>query len=144
MACPPLQNPVAHHNREVEAIDLNRLNSCSRLAVSRRSGTNKVSDNQGVARSRLLTMRTKVGVFPILGRFSRTSFRDCRRTIREAIKIAAEHGPGESAKKLGIRRKTIETHSNHIKQKLGYAIAEELKRGARELFGTAARSPRRP
>ncbi len=56
--------------------------------------------------------------------------------------IAAEHGPGEIAKELGISRKTIESHSEHIKQKLGYANAEELKRSARELFGTAIRSPR--
>jgi DNA-binding NarL/FixJ family response regulator len=52
--------------------------------------------------------------------------------------IAAEHRPGHIAKQLGISRKTIETHCEHIKQKLGYANAEELKRGARELLGVAA------
>src|SRR5437773_4018448 len=31
--------------------------------------------------------------------------------------IAAEHRPGEIAKKLGISRKTIESHCEHIKQK---------------------------
>jgi DNA-binding NarL/FixJ family response regulator len=49
--------------------------------------------------------------------------------------IAAERRPGEIAKELGISRKTIETHCEHIKQKLGYRNAEELKSGARELLG---------
>jgi hypothetical protein len=54
--------------------------------------------------------------------------------------IAAEHGVGQIAKELGVSRKTIETHSEHIKQKLGYGNAQELKRRARELFGTPAGS----
>ncbi len=58
--------------------------------------------------------------------------------------IAAEHRPGEIAKELGISRKTVESHSEHIKLKLGYADAEALKRGARELLGTATGSPRHP
>ena len=57
--------------------------------------------------------------------------------------IAAGHRPGEIAKELGISRKTIETHGEHIKQKLGYANAEELKRGARELLGTGQIGARR-
>ena len=56
--------------------------------------------------------------------------------------IAAEHRPGEIPKELGISRKTVESHSEHIKLKLGYADAEALKRGARELLGTATGSPR--
>lgn len=48
--------------------------------------------------------------------------------------IAVDHRPGQIAKQLGISRKTVETHADHIKHKLGYATAEELKRGARELF----------
>jgi two-component system response regulator NreC len=55
--------------------------------------------------------------------------------------IAAEHRPGEIAKELGISRKTVETHFEHIKLKLGYANAEALKRGARALLGRAAGSP---
>jgi DNA-binding NarL/FixJ family response regulator len=58
--------------------------------------------------------------------------------------IAAEQGVGHIAKELGISRKTVESHSEHIKLKLGYANAEELKRGARELIGTALRSPPSP
>ena len=50
--------------------------------------------------------------------------------------IAAGHRPGDIAHELGISRKTVESHSDHIKLKLGYATAEELKRGARELLGT--------
>lgn len=56
--------------------------------------------------------------------------------------IAAECRPGEIAKELGISRKTIESHCEHIKQKLGYANADQLKRAAREFFGTATRRPR--
>jgi len=55
--------------------------------------------------------------------------------------IAAEHGSGKIAKQLGISRKTIESHCEHIKAKLGYANAEALKHGARELLGTTAGSP---
>jgi DNA-binding CsgD family transcriptional regulator len=34
--------------------------------------------------------------------------------------IAAEHGTGQIAKEFGVSPKTIETHSAHIKRKLGY------------------------
>jgi DNA-binding NarL/FixJ family response regulator len=55
--------------------------------------------------------------------------------------IAANHGPGEIAKELGISRKTVESHVEHIKLKLGYEHAEDLKRGAIELMGAPVRSP---
>jgi DNA-binding NarL/FixJ family response regulator len=57
--------------------------------------------------------------------------------------IAARHRPGEIAKELGISRKTVESHSEHIKQKLGCANAEELKRCARDLLGTGKIGARR-
>jgi two-component system response regulator NreC len=57
--------------------------------------------------------------------------------------IAAGRRLREMAKQLGISRKTIDTHCQHIKQKLGYANAEELKRGARELLGEGAIGARR-
>jgi len=57
--------------------------------------------------------------------------------------IAAEHRPGEIAKQLGISRKTIQSHCEHIKAKLGYANAEALKRGALEVLGTTAGSAQR-
>ena len=47
--------------------------------------------------------------------------------------IAAGHGTGQIAKELGISRKTVETHFEHIKRKLGYPDAEALHRGAREI-----------
>ena len=56
--------------------------------------------------------------------------------------IAAEHGVGQIAKELGISRKTVESHCEHIKVKLGYPDAEALHRGARELLGTSERPPR--
>jgi two-component system response regulator NreC len=58
--------------------------------------------------------------------------------------IAAGHGTGQIAKELGISRKTVETHCEHIKLKLGYPDAEALHRGARELLGTTAGSPQSP
>jgi len=53
--------------------------------------------------------------------------------------IADGRGVGRIAKELGIGRKTVETHCEHIKAKLGYSNAEELKRGAHELLGAAER-----
>src|SRR5437879_5573997 len=44
--------------------------------------------------------------------------------------IAAGHGTGQIAKELGISRKTVETHCEHIKVKLGYPDAEALHHGA--------------
>ncbi|HEV2841662.1 MAG TPA: response regulator transcription factor [Chthoniobacterales bacterium] len=51
--------------------------------------------------------------------------------------IAAGHGVGQIAKELGISRKTVESHCEHLKLKLDYSGADALKRGARESFGTA-------
>lgn len=50
--------------------------------------------------------------------------------------IAGGHRPGEIAKELNISRKTVESHCDHIKGKLGYADAEALKRGARDSLGS--------
>jgi DNA-binding NarL/FixJ family response regulator len=44
--------------------------------------------------------------------------------------IAARHGTGQIARELGISRKTVEAHCAHIKLKLGYRNAADLKRGA--------------
>jgi DNA-binding NarL/FixJ family response regulator len=58
--------------------------------------------------------------------------------------IAAAHGCGQIAKELGVSRKTVECHCEHIKLKLGYPDAEALHRGARELLGTSDRSATNP
>jgi DNA-binding NarL/FixJ family response regulator len=58
--------------------------------------------------------------------------------------IAAGHRIGQIAEELGISRKTVESHCEHIKLKLGYPDAEALHRGARELLGTTAGSPQNP
>ena len=58
--------------------------------------------------------------------------------------IAVGHGVGQIAKELGISRKTIESHCEHIKLKLGYPDAEALHRGARESLGTFERPARNP
>ncbi len=47
--------------------------------------------------------------------------------------IAAGHGSGQIATELGISRRTVESHCEHIKLKLGYPDAEALHRGAREI-----------
>jgi two-component system response regulator NreC len=52
--------------------------------------------------------------------------------------IAAGHGVGQIAKELSISRKTVESHCEHLKLKLGYSDADALKRGAHESFGTGA------
>jgi len=57
--------------------------------------------------------------------------------------IAAARRPSEIAKELGISRKTVTTHFEHIKQKMGYANAEELKQGARESLGVGEVHARR-
>ena len=49
--------------------------------------------------------------------------------------IGASHGVGRIAQELKISRKTVETHCEHIKRKLGYSDAESLKHGAREFLG---------
>jgi DNA-binding NarL/FixJ family response regulator len=52
-------------------------------------------------------------------------------------RIAAGQGVGRIANELGVSRKTVETHCDHVKIKLGYSNAEELKHGARDFFGRA-------
>jgi DNA-binding NarL/FixJ family response regulator len=58
--------------------------------------------------------------------------------------IADEQGVARIAKNLSISHKTVESHSEHIKLKLGYANAEELKHGARELLGTSTHPAQNP
>ncbi len=52
--------------------------------------------------------------------------------------IGAGHGVGRIAQQLGISRKTVEAHCEHIKLKLGYRDANALKHGARDSLGTPA------
>jgi two-component system nitrate/nitrite response regulator NarL len=49
--------------------------------------------------------------------------------------IAAGHGVGQIGRELGISRKTVETHCEHIKLKLRYPNAEALRRGAHMSLG---------
>lgn len=58
--------------------------------------------------------------------------------------IADGRGVGRIAKELRISRKTVETHCEHIKEKLGYSNAEELRRGARDSLGAIDSSTRNP
>jgi DNA-binding NarL/FixJ family response regulator len=60
------------------------------------------------------------------------------------LRIGAGHGSGQIAKELGISRKTVESHCEHIKLKLGYPDAKTLHRGARELLGTSEPSTTSP
>ena len=54
--------------------------------------------------------------------------------------LAAERRIGEIGQELGISRRTVESHCENIKAKLGYADAEALRRGAHELLGAAHHS----
>ena len=71
------------------------------------------------------------------------AFRPDERRVRDYVDSPS--GVSESvdslSDKLGISRKTVETHSEHIKFKLGYRNAEALRRGARELLGTSQTQP---
>jgi DNA-binding CsgD family transcriptional regulator len=58
--------------------------------------------------------------------------------------IAAGHGTSQIANELGISHKTVETHCEHIKLKLGYPDAEALRHGARESLGTGERPAQNP
>ena len=49
--------------------------------------------------------------------------------------IGAGHGVGRIGQELNISRKTVESHCEHIKLKLGYSDAESLKHGARDFLG---------
>lgn len=51
--------------------------------------------------------------------------------------IGTGQGTGEIAKNLGISRKTVESHCEHIKLKLGYVDAKALHRAARESVGAS-------
>ncbi len=66
------------------------------------------------------------------------------REMEVFARIAAGHGTSQIAKELGISGKTVESHSQHIKVKLGYSDAEALHRGARELLEPTAGSPQSP
>jgi len=50
--------------------------------------------------------------------------------------IGAGHGVGRIAQQLGISRRTVEAHCEHIKLKLNYRDAIALKHGARELLSS--------
>ena len=85
---------------------------------------------------------TSVAMHKFAGGRNLPQWSRCPQRSRMAVfaLIAAEHGTGQIAKELGISRKTIETHCEHIKLKLGYGNAQELKRRARELLGVPSGS----
>ena len=57
------------------------------------------------------------------------------RELHVFTRIAAGHGVGQIARELGISRKTVETHCEHIKLKLHFENAEALRHGAQQLLG---------
>ena len=58
--------------------------------------------------------------------------------------LAARRRIGEIGQELGISRRTVESHCENIKAKLGYPDAEALRRGAHELIGAAHHSGSHP
>ena len=57
------------------------------------------------------------------------------RELHVFVLIGAGHGVGRIGQELNISRKTVESHCEHIKLKLGYSDAESLKHGARDFLG---------
>jgi DNA-binding NarL/FixJ family response regulator len=88
------------------------------LANSKRDGVDTISP-------RLATHRS-ASRQPMLEKLS-------NRELEVFSLIAAGYGITHIATQLGISRKTVETHCEHIKIKLNYQNAQELKRGARGL-----------
>jgi hypothetical protein len=60
------------------------------------------------------------------------------------MRVRTDRGAGQIARELGISRKTVETHREHIKVRLDYPDAEALHRGARESLGAAERPGQNP
>lgn len=58
--------------------------------------------------------------------------------------LAADRRIGQIGQELGISRRTVESHCENIKTKLGYADAGALRRGARELLAVTHHSGRHP
>jgi two-component system response regulator NreC len=58
--------------------------------------------------------------------------------------LAAERRIGQIGEELGISPRTVESHCENIKTKLGYADTEALRRGAHELLGAAHHSGHHP
>jgi DNA-binding NarL/FixJ family response regulator len=58
--------------------------------------------------------------------------------------LAAERRIGQIGQELGMSRRTVESHCENIKTKLGCADAEALRRGAHELLGAAHHSRAHP
>jgi DNA-binding NarL/FixJ family response regulator len=77
-------------------------------------------------------------------RASRLSPNNSDREIAVFALIAAGHGTGQIAEELWQQPKTVESHCEHIKLKLGYPDAEALHCGARESLGTFERPARNP
>jgi DNA-binding NarL/FixJ family response regulator len=58
--------------------------------------------------------------------------------------LAADRRIGQISQQLGISRRTVESHCENIKTKLGYSDAEALRRGAYNLLGSVHHSGRIP
>ena len=58
--------------------------------------------------------------------------------------LAADRRIAEIAQQLGISRRTVESHCENIKTKLGYTDAKAIRRGARELLGATPHLGRNP
>jgi len=56
------------------------------------------------------------------------------RELHVFARLADQKGVGEISRELGISRKTVETHCEHIKRKLHFENAEALRRGAQQLL----------
>jgi DNA-binding NarL/FixJ family response regulator len=100
-----------------------------------RAGVSGWCVRNGSPEGLLQTMRSVVGSEPApisVSRFAKVSDRE----LEVFSLIEAGYGITDIARRLGISRKTVETHCEHLKQKLNYASAQELMSGARGLLGS--------
>jgi DNA-binding NarL/FixJ family response regulator len=114
----------------------------------------KNSSAEELMRAIEVVLTGEIYVSPLIASRAVQQFAGRKRNIPERLDIlsdrelavfsflAAGRGIGQIAQHFGISRRTVESHCENIKRKLGYTDAEALRRGASELLGATPYSER--